>query len=124
MIFQDYHVVVTAVTSEGNISVSSNNITILPENIQTNGVVVKDGLPCDKQGNLFSWRHLNCLKHDIQIHQFLLEFSSAKTVYTFLTLQTVRCGQITFLQNAKIQTLQHADQFGMLHSNEECQFDL
>ena len=44
----------TAITSEGNISVSSNNITILPENIQTNGVVVKDGLPCDKQGNLFS----------------------------------------------------------------------
>ena len=54
LIFQVYHVVVTAVTSEGNISVSSNNITILPENKQTNGVVVKDGLPCDKQGNPLS----------------------------------------------------------------------
>lgn len=45
--FQTYYVTITAITSAGNVEVTSDGVTVVEENSPLKGVIVLDGEACD-----------------------------------------------------------------------------
>lgn len=50
---QTYYVTITAVSSAGNVEVTSDGIIVVTENSPLGGVNVYDGEPCRFKGNVF-----------------------------------------------------------------------
>jgi hypothetical protein len=48
---QTYYVTVTAVTLAGNVTVTSDGVTVVQEAASLSGIVINDGEPCNMTGN-------------------------------------------------------------------------
>lgn len=48
---QTYYVTITAVSSAGNVEVTSDGVTVVTENSPLSDVYVFDGEPCSSKGN-------------------------------------------------------------------------